>query len=287
MPRLLIATDFSTRSDRALRRACLLAKSLPATMALVHVIDADRPAALVDAERRAAEGLLVAMQGSLREVDGIDCETRLVEGEPFDGIASAAAESGADLVVIGPHRRQLLRDVFVGTTAERTVRTSRRPVLMCNAVPAERYRRIVVAVDLSETSADAVRAVCALGLDRDTAVSVLHIFDALGADLRLRAPGLSLPARDLVDEAREQAQQDVAQFLLQHRLPSVPIALDLNDGGAGDVIRAAAARQGADLLVLGTRGRRGIGEQMLGSVAESVLRNASVDVLVVPPAGGN
>lgn len=284
MPRLLTATDFSTRSDRALRRACLLAKSWPAVLELVHVIDPDRPPVLVDAERRAAETVLAAMRRSLREIDGIDCEVRLVEGDPFEGIADAAAASAADLIVIGPHRRQLLRDVFVGTTAERTVRTSRKPVLMCNAVPAQRYRQIVVAVDLSDASAEAVRAVYALGLDRNAAVSAVHVFDALGADLRLRAPGVSQSGADLVDEARKQALQDVVQFLDQHSLPSLPVGVHANQGSAGAVIHAAAAEHGADLLVLGTRARRGLAEQMLGSVAESVLRVAGIDVLAVPPS---
>lgn len=284
MPRLLTATDFSTRSDRALRRACLLAKSWPAALELVHVIDPDRPLALVDAERHAAEILLTAMRQSLREVDGIDCEVRLVEGDPFEGIASAAVDSGAELVVIGPHRRQLLRDVFVGTTAERTVRTSRKPVLMCNAVPAQRYRQIVVAVDLSEVSAQAVRVVYALGLDRNTVVSVVHVFDALGADLQLRSPGASQSGADLIDEARKHALEDVVRFLERHGLPSLPVGVHLNRGNAGAVIHAAAAERGADLLVLGTRTRRGLAEQMLGSVAESVLRVATTDVLAVPPS---
>ncbi|MEQ1437978.1 universal stress protein [Fontimonas sp. SYSU GA230001] len=283
MPRLLIATDFSTRSDRALRRACLLAKSLPAALALVHVIDPDRPAALVEAERRAAETLLAGMQRGLREVDGIDCDVRLVEGEPFEGIASAVSDSGADLVVIGPHRRQLLRDVFVGTTAERTVRTSRRPVLMCNAVPVEPYRRIAVAVDLSAVSAAALRSVYALGLDRGAAVSVLHVFDALAADLGLRSPGLPVAGAEMVEQARQQAQQDVVHFLQRHGLPSLPIELYRNDGAAGAVIQAAAERCGADLLVLGTRGQRQLAVQMLGSVAEAVMRVARIDVLAVPP----
>ncbi|MCB8823361.1 universal stress protein [Microvirga rosea] len=56
----------------------------------------------------------------------------VVAGDPFDGILRAAASTGADLIVMGAHRKQLLRDILVGTTIERVIRTGPHPVLMVN-----------------------------------------------------------------------------------------------------------------------------------------------------------
>lgn len=187
MKRILVATDFSTRSDRAIRRATLLARTHGSSMTVVHVIDDDQPKRILKAERDAASVLLSEQARSLREIDGVDCDYSVVLGNAFEGIAKAAEETNCDLLVIGPHRRQALKDVFVGTTAERTIRASSRPILMANGVPAASYRHVLVAVDFSDCSADAVQAVRALCLDRNIAVSVAHVFDTPASGMMVRA----------------------------------------------------------------------------------------------------
>ncbi len=52
MKKILVATYFSTRSDRAIRRATLLAKKFGSAVSLIHVVDDDRPRRIVDAEPR-------------------------------------------------------------------------------------------------------------------------------------------------------------------------------------------------------------------------------------------
>ena len=156
MKKIMVATDFSERSDRALRRATLLARQFEATMQLVHVVDDDQPRRIVDAERDEATTLLRQIAATLRDVDGVTCETRVILASPFVGIAQAVADATPDLLVIGPHRRQVLRDVFIGTTAERTIRSVDCPVLMVNATPAGHYRHVLQTTDLSDGSRDAL-----------------------------------------------------------------------------------------------------------------------------------
>ena len=57
------------------------------------------------------------------EIDGVDCHYSIILGNAFEGIAKAAEETSCDLLVMGPHRRQALKDVFVGTAAERMGRS--------------------------------------------------------------------------------------------------------------------------------------------------------------------
>ncbi|MGF1526783.1 MAG: universal stress protein [Candidatus Competibacterales bacterium] len=87
--RILVATDFSTRSERALRRGTLLAKALGAKLSLVHVNDDDQPKRIVAAERAAAADLLNEFVQTLQQSDGLVCDGQLVEGDPFEGIARA------------------------------------------------------------------------------------------------------------------------------------------------------------------------------------------------------
>ncbi|MEQ9246878.1 MAG: universal stress protein, partial [Nitratireductor sp.] len=94
---ILVATDFSTRSDRAIRRATLLAKDIGARLTLVHVVDDDQPRRIVQAERSATDAILEEQARTLQKADGLECDSRLVQGDPFEGIAQAADDRGADL----------------------------------------------------------------------------------------------------------------------------------------------------------------------------------------------
>lgn len=284
MKKLLVATDFSERSDRALRRAVMLAKGFGAAIMLVHVIDDDQPERLLKVEQAAASQLIEELSKSLLEFDGVDCEPKIVLGDPFAGIIAAIDQFEPDLLVIGPHRRQVLRDIFVGTTAERAIRSSRRPVLMANGVPSRPYRHVLIAVDLSDSSADAVRAVAELGLGNPVVTSVLHVFEAhLEGMLNLGGASEESKAR-YVESERQGAQQELENFL-----QGLPIRPDqelvrLLEGSAAETICGVADGIGADLVVVGTRGRGLVGNLLLGSVAGEILRRADRDVLAVPPA---
>ena len=156
--RILAATDFSSRSDRALRRAGQLAKRLGGIVTITHVVDDDQPTHLVELERREAEKLLAEQLRTWSELSEIECKIHVDVGDAFDGILRVAEKFSADLIVMGSHRKRLLRDIFGGTTIERVIRTGSRPVLMVNRDATKAYRQILAAIDLSDASAQIGRA---------------------------------------------------------------------------------------------------------------------------------
>lgn len=283
MKKILIATDFSERSDRAVRRGVLLARRFAASIALVHVIDDDQPRRIRDVEREAAMALLSEQAESLRKIDDVACEYHTVLGDPFDGITRSAETLDPDLVLLGSHRRQMLKDVFVGTTAERTIRSTRRPVLTANGVPAGPYRHVLIAVDFSDCSRAAARAVTTLRLAEASAVSVIHVFDAPAAGLMARGSVAVDRRRDYLADEEEQATGELQAFLHGLDLGAVDQQVRFNETFAADMICSVAREIAADLVVVGTRGRTGTTKLLLGSVAEEVLRLADRDVLAVPP----
>ncbi|MBX3497859.1 MAG: universal stress protein [Alphaproteobacteria bacterium] len=282
MQRILIATDFSTRSDRALRRATLLAREAAAEIVLVHGVDNDQPPRLVKAEERAAKDLLSDLAATLREVDGVRSETRVVLGEPFQVIAEAAERADADVIVMGPHRRQALRDVFIGTTIERTIRRSPRPVIMANAVPAGNYDRVLIATDFLDSSALAVRKARKLGLLDHAEVLVLHAFDAPARSMITRSVMSTDELKDYIAEEEERAGNELSEFLRRVDLRPSRSFVQLIEAPIAEIIRDCVRKQKVDLVVIGTHGRSGPAKFFLGSVAEEVLRDSDVDVLVVP-----
>jgi len=286
MKKIMVATDFSERSDRALRRATLLARQFDASILLVHVVDDDQPRRIVDAERDEATTLLRQMAATLRDVDSVTCETRVILASPFVGIAQAVADATPDLLVIGPHRRQVLRDVFIGTTAERTIRSVDCPILMVNATPAGHYRHVLQTTDLSDGSRDALLRFQSLGLADHARTSLLHIFDAPA--LRL-AFSHSIPKDDqkhyLEDEQRD-ASLDLARFLSSTDLGRLRQIVRYEATPAPHEILKAAGEEQADLIVMSTHGRSGLAKMLIGSVTEQVLRTAQIDVLAIPPHRG-
>ncbi|MZR32390.1 universal stress protein [Sneathiella litorea] len=283
MKSLLVATDFSERSDRAIRRATLLARTYDAAVMLIHIVDDDQPKRLIKAEEQAASKLLEEQARSLREIDGLECEFRIALGDPFEKIMQIGREEDVDLVIIGPHRRQILKDVFVGTTAERIIRTSDRPVLMANAVPAGAYRQILIATDLSDCSGDALRAAVGLDLIKKSDVSVLHVFDAPPTGLMNRASLSDDQIQDYLYNEEQRASLDLLAFLVEHDLRSVPSILKPAISSVEEVILSAAREISAEVIIIGSRGKTGLAKTLLGSTAEKLLCVSDHDILVVPP----
>ena len=286
MKKILVATDFSTRSDRAVRRATLLARKFDAAVSLVHVIDDDRPKRIVDTERELTSVLLGEQARSVREIDGVDCSAEVLLGAPSDEMIKAAQAGRADILVIGPHRHHAFLDVFRGTTAERTIRSGSHPLLVANGVPAGFYRHILAAVDLSEGSGDALRALADLGLDKLAAVSVVYVFSAPARSHMAVASASSEDIEDYLAGEEKRAGGELAEFLRGLAISPARQVLKLDESSVAHIICATAREVSADLIVVGTRGLTGVTKFLLGSVAEEVLHISDRDVLAVPRRRG-
>ncbi|MGF1624045.1 MAG: universal stress protein [Alphaproteobacteria bacterium] len=282
MRRILVATDFSPRSERALLRASLLAREASAALVIVHAIDDDQPPPLLAAAQREAGAQLDAVARGMGDADGPSCETHVALGFPFQAIADASARFAADLVVMGPHRRQALQYMFVGTTVERTIRLSRKPVVMTNAVPAGPYQRVLVATDFSDCSVGAALAARQWGLVGRTGTAFVHAFDAPAQDMMLRSWTTMRQMKDYLAEEKTRASARLDALLDSIGARPARRFLLLNEISAGQTILACARDYRADLIVVGTHGRAGLGRILLGSVAEEVLSASEADVLVVP-----
>ena len=280
---VVAATDFSTRSDRAVRRAAALAQQAGARLVLVHVVDDDQPAHIVDAEYDLAE---TALADAIREhayLSGIECSAIVARGVAFDSIVKVAAQQQADLCVIGSHRRAFLKDIFIGTTAERVIRNSTVPVLMANADPAEPYASGLAPVELSDCSAQALMTARRLGLLPPKRLTVLHVYDAAAAGM-LNYAGVRPSRRNAyLGDALTEAARDLAVFMKSVDLGDLDHTSLVREGSAvAETIIDVVTATRPDLVVIGTHGRRGVVRLLLSSVAEEVLRCVQKDVLVVP-----
>jgi nucleotide-binding universal stress UspA family protein len=282
MKTILLATDFSPRSDRALRRATMLARKHGARIVLLHVIDDDRPRHLLEIEKSARTPMLNELAATVQSMDQVGCEPCLRFGNPFEVIILTAEEMQADLIVMGPHRRHALKDMFTGTTVERVVRNGTKPALVACALPSRDYACALLASDMSEGSSRAIAAARKLGLLRDLRIGVVHAFDAPAQALMLRNSTTSAELKAYIEAQRREAADELAIFLRRAKVKPDFRMVELPDLSVAGLIDDCAREQQADLVVVGTQGRSALGRLLLGSIAEEVLRGSSVDVLAVP-----
>lgn len=283
MQRILAATDFSTRSGLAVRRAGLLASKSGAELTLLHVVDDDQPTRLVEIERREAAKILDEQTASIAELRGVRCRSTVATGEAFDGILRAARAASSDLVVMGSHRKQLLSQIVTGTTLERVIRTGSFPTLMVNTEAATGYEAVMVALDMTNASARAVTTAAALGLLGDARVTVVHAFQAWARGKMLISDVPQATIDQHVAEEQREASADVTAFLASNGLGNDRWLRRVEEGSAAEVISRLAQETRADLVVMGTRARSSIARFLLGSVAERSLSTLRADILVVPP----
>ncbi len=136
---ILVPTDFSAYADQALDYAIDLAQKLQARLTLVHIIDTT-PLGVVEGAtmlppsywQEVETGIAQRMEASLMRLDdvGLQGETIIVHGVPFESIINTAQDNEADLIVMGTHGRTGLTHVLMGSVAERVVRLAPCPVLV-------------------------------------------------------------------------------------------------------------------------------------------------------------
>jgi nucleotide-binding universal stress UspA family protein len=137
-------------------------------------------------------------------------------------------------------------------------------------------RNILVPIDLDDPVAHVLDYAVALAGKFDARVHLLHVvpWPLLGAEVPV---GLTTAMREIMNRK----QQELDQLAAAH-IAKVPVgSAVLKTGDAPTVITAMAKHLGADLIVMGTHGRRGLSRLVLGSVAESVARTAPCPVLLV------
>lgn len=147
------------------------------------------------------------------------------------------------------------------------------------------YRQILVPVDGSETANKALVAALQLAKESGGRVRMVHVIEEWAYLSGYEQVGAY--AEDLLDVMREAGKKLLQDAIMQAKATGVAADSMLFDGSSGrlaEVVATAAREWNADLVVLGTHGRRGAGRMLLGSGAEQIIRLAPVPVLVIRSA---
>lgn len=280
MNTILVPTDFSDDARNAALRAALLAREPGAArVVLLHV-----PPILpfdVELELRAnaaAERALEALATELQAESGTAFEPRLAAGAVVPTIAGEAAS--CDLVVLGARGVNPLRDLAIGSSAERLLRKAPCPVLIVKAAPAGAYQRVLVPLDFSPDSGAALAL--AARIAPQAALTLVHAYD-LPFEGKLGIAGAS---RDDIERYRsqvhERAGMQIDQAVTAAGLAPERTVRVVDRAYPPKLIQDSARALRAELIAIGKHGGSMLEDLLLGSVTLHTLAAAECDVLVVP-----
>jgi len=274
MSRILVASDLSARSSRALARSIALAKDLGSALDILHVVDADLP------EEFRAHSIQWARQALSRETEGkstgVKVSIEVCASHPSSEIVTRADALKAGLIVLGVHNRTVAPGKpFAETTAGKISSASRAPVLLVKGETKESYRRAVIGVSFSSLSRALFRQ--ALRIAPGARFYLVHAFQAPFAALTANSD----LAAEIGDSLNDQMEL-IAKWAQGVGITDDALEKILREGEPRQMLSEECAKIGADLLVIGTHAARNA-RAVWGSTAAGLLNEPPCDVLIAKP----
>jgi len=290
--RVLCPVDLSDNSRRAVEHAAAISRAWNAHLSVLHVSSVPlslgpEPFVPPISTEQELEALRLTVRDFAQAAAGdVSFTVRVTSATDVRrAIVTEVESDDADFLVIGAHGHTGVERFLLGSTTDRVVRQAGCPVLV---VPANaeapqhgQFRRILCGVDFSSASLRAFRYAIHLA-DRDGEVRLLHAIE-MPPELRERQI-VAAHDVDAVRMAAEKAAHQRLQALFPGAdAPPVRIAAQVAEGRAHRQILELARQEGADLIVLGARGRGAVDRWLFGSNTQAVLNDAPCAVLTVRP----
>lgn len=288
---LIVAVDFTPSCLNALRQAVRLAAPLNARITAVHVMDEFLVHELKRALSVEQSAIRADWTSKLRKfiddaelgVPKLDVEVRI--GHPFAELVAACFAESADLLVMGvkgsridPHR--------VGAIATKCVRKSPIDVLLVREDAWGAYKHLATCVDFSDNSVVAIERAAQVAQMEGATLDAIYVYQSALA-MSIDYSGLVVPmplggGEDTVEHWESKLESFVAQVIKEYPqvrcLHHVIERINIREA----IIEHVKAKH-VDLVVLGTRGRTGLRELLIGTTAEKIVSHAPCSILVVKP----
>ena len=293
---ILVATDFSSASQKALRHALSIARHYGARLCIMHVVSSlgltmNGPEAVAAATTAAQRDAMLAERKLIESGELRDLRHQVIvrSGDVWDELQSEIKQQAIDLVVVGTHARTGLKRLVLGSVAEKIFRNACCRVLTvgpgsptdAHLKPDGMERSLLFATDFSDSSVRALPHAISLANQRGSNLVLLHILSPV--------PDIEghrwYTAADVV-KMRGAAEAD-ARKRLEQLIANVPLAMEpqfvVNFGDPAEGILRVASELRTEVLVMGLRCREHVAtvSHLPWSTAYDVVCNAACPVLTV------
>ncbi|MFN8558491.1 MAG: universal stress protein [Dehalococcoidia bacterium] len=282
----LVPLDGSGTAEQVLPWARTMAEKLGMRLVFLEMVREAWPGGNEKAEAalKAAMNYLNGVKATQPATVPIELRALPSQEDVATGIAAAAAEMDADMILIATHGRSGPRRWVMGSVAEDVVRSAACAVFVVRGETAtppsgdRTVRRVLVTLDGSVTAEVALEQARRIA---DAYGATLDLLQVVPWSAMMYAAPTEIYLPEGLDEQLEKGADDYLRGV-QERLPAGVISeRHVIRGSAADGIIDHAQDTGADLVVMSTHGRSGIARWALGSVAERVLRAGPRPVLLV------
>ena len=297
--KILYPTDFSSCSKQAYSHALFIAEQYKAELHMLHVITIHTDDAYdpgydfpdleeynIHLEKHASEESdQLIKKHKLSKTKIIKVQERGYS--PSAVILKYAQDNNIDLIVMGTHGRRGLGYLFLGSVAEEVTRFARRPVYTIReekpAISVEKVNRILVPVDLSQFSKQALHYANELCKDYGAELDVIHVVEDR-IHPALYATGKS-SIFDFTPEIRKKSTSLIKDMFNEISGPKVKYKIKITEGVAAREILKYAEKNDVNMIVLTTHGASGLNQFFLGGVAEKIIRRSICPVFTIKSFG--
>lgn len=269
MKRILVPTDFSEQAENALKVAVQIAKKHDSQIFLIHSLEMPLYLATSGNNGSLPESLYFIKLAEKRFHDlkespflkDIDIKEFIGNSEIYEDIEKACEQNNINLIVMGSNGASGFKEMFVGSNTEKVVRTSKTPVLVIkNHHPEFQVKDFVFATDFSDEYQGAF----------DKAQKFAK---KIGAKIHLLL--VNTPS-DFKTSAKGQAIME--EFIRGMGLENYTLNM-YNDVSVEKGILNFARHINAQLIGMGTHGRKGISHFFNGSISEDMVNHADMPVI--------
>ena len=271
MKKILVPTDFSPLAENALKVAAKIAKKHNGEIFLLHLLDL--PLDLIDPKASSSSDLpesiffmKLAHQRFTAAMNkdylkDIKVHETVEFNEAFDGIMKVGEKHNCDLIIMGSHGAEGLKEVFVGSNTEKVVRYSKIPVLVIKSETEEfKAKHLLFATNLALETAESYENARKFSKKMDVDMTTVFV-NTVG----------KFRTSDHIDEQIEKFKNKVND-------PNFKIVVR-NDKNTEDGILNFANKMKADVIGIGTHGRKGISRLLNGSLSEHIVNHAKRPVI--------
>lgn len=278
LEKILVPTDFRGSAESAIKMAVSLAKIFDSEIILLHVLPGglDPKTTLVNLEKIATKQLAI-LREQLNQQGVKTTEPLVATGSLFEEMIKASEIYSANLIMMGSGDKTDTDHFPLGTTTEKVMRKSNKPVWVVKQNAPVNIVRIVCPVDYSEPSRRALSNAIHLARGLDVELTVLSVIESLSDQIDGLKANLEPESEQVMSDQKAQFET----FLTDFDFHGVKWVKKIHQGKPHQEILKALKKQKDTLLIMGTNGRTGFNRILMGSVTERVTRELPCSFITV------